>query len=174
MSYSTYDIRLLTEGAVEQFFLRLFLRDPPLRSLTLVSPFVDTMKNCRYTLADLSAKIKARRVPTYFITRKPVEQGQVEAVELLAVNEWVEIRFNESLHAKVFVANANPETESFALFGSGNLTDAAINYNLEVGMILSAQGPGRKLVHELYYWATNQLRVLPESKLYKPIKTIRR
>ena len=125
--YSTdYHIRLLTQGAVEQFFLRLFMRDPPLRSLTLVSPFLDTMKDCRYSLADLSAKIKAQRIPTYLVTRAPVESRQLEAVELLTANDWVEIRFNESLHAKVFVAAANPESESFALFGSGNLTGAAI------------------------------------------------
>ena len=41
-------------------------------------------------------------------------------------------------------------------------------------MILSGQGAGRKLVDELYYWATNDLRVLPESKLYKSIKTKKR
>src|SRR5438552_17500715 len=111
--YSTdYHVRLLTMGAVEQFFLRLFMRDPVLRSLTLVSPFIDTMKDCRYSLADLSAKIKARRIRTYIVTRKPVEPRQLEAVRLLAANDWTEIRFNESLHAKVFVAAAIPESES--------------------------------------------------------------
>jgi hypothetical protein len=79
MNPTDYHIRLLTEGAVEQFFLRLFMRDPPLRSLTLVSPFLDTMKDCRYSLADLSAKIKAQRVPTYLVSRTPVESRQSEA-----------------------------------------------------------------------------------------------
>jgi len=154
--------------------MRLFLRDPPLRSLTLVSPFVNTMEDCRFSLADISAKIKSQRIPTYFVTRKPIESWQEEAVELLSKNEWIEIRFNESLHAKVYVASANPESESFALFGSGNLTGAAINSNLEVGMMLFARGIGRKLVDELCYWATNNLRVLPESTLYKSIRNIRR
>ena len=79
---------------------RLFLREPPLRSLTLVAPFVNTMQDCRYSLADLSAKIKAQRIPTYFVTRKPDETWQEEAVALLARNELIEIRFNESLHAR--------------------------------------------------------------------------
>lgn len=125
-------------------------------------------------MADLSEKIKAQRIPTYFVTRKPCESWQEEAINLLSANKWIEIRFNESLHAKVFIATANPESESFALFGSGNLTGAAINSNLEVGMMLYAHGAGRKLIDQLHYWATNQLRVLPETKLHKPIKNIRR
>jgi len=159
---------------VEHFLARLFLRDPLLRSLTLVSPFVNTMQDCRYPLADLSAKIKSQRIPTYFVTRKPQESWQEEAVALLLKNDWIEIRFNESLHAKVFVASAVQESESFAVFGSGNLTGAAINTNLEVGMLLLARGAGRKLVDELYYWATNDLRVLPESTLYKPMRPTRK
>jgi hypothetical protein len=159
---------------VEHFLTRLFLRDPPLRSLTLVAPFVNTMQDCRFSLADLSAKIKAQRIVTYFVTRNPEESWQEEAVALLAKNAWIEIRFNESLHAKVFVASAIQESESFAVFGSGNLTGAAVNSNLEVGMLLLASGPGRKLVDELYYWATNNLRVLPESHLYKPMHTTRK
>jgi hypothetical protein len=171
---SSLHIRLLTDRMVEHFLARLFLRDPLLRSLTLVSPFVNTMQDCRYPLADLSAKIKAQRIPTYFITRKPEESWQEEAVEMLAKNEWIEIRFNPSLHAKVFIASAVQEWESFAVFGSGNLTGAAINTNLEVGMLLLANGAGRKLVDELSYWATNNLRVLPESSLHKPIHSTRR
>jgi len=167
--HTSQHVRLLTERMVEHFLARLFLRDPLLRSLTLVSPFVNTMQDCRYSLADLSAKIKAQRIPTYFVTREPAESWQEEAVAMLAKNEWIEIRYNESLHAKVFIATAVQASESFAVFGSGNLTGAAINTNLEVGMMLLASGAGRKLVDELYYWATNNLRVLPDSHLYKPM-----
>jgi len=159
---------------VEHFLARLFLRDPPLRSLTLVSPFVNTMEDCRYSLADLSRKIKVQGIPTYFVTREPEASWQEAAIGLLAENPWVEIRFNEFLHAKVFVASAAQESESFAVFGSGNLTGAATNSNLEVGMMLQAQGAGRKLVDELYYWSTNSLRVLPESLLFKPMRSTRK
>ncbi len=101
MHSTDYHIRLLTEGAVEQFFLRLFLRNPRLRSLTLVSPFMDMMKDCRFSLADLSLKIQNQRIPTYLITHAPVEPRQLEAVDLLAANDWVEIRFNESLPQQI-------------------------------------------------------------------------
>jgi phosphatidylserine/phosphatidylglycerophosphate/cardiolipin synthase-like enzyme len=140
----------------------------------LVSPFINSLADHRHSLAALSQKIASERVCTYVVTRKPVEPWQVEAVNLLNGNPWIEIRFNESLHAKVFIAASTVETESFALFGSGNLTGRAAAGNLEVGMMLLARGLGRPLVHQLHYWATNQLRILPETSLYKPIKSIRK
>jgi phosphatidylserine/phosphatidylglycerophosphate/cardiolipin synthase-like enzyme len=93
---------------------------------------------------------------------------------ILVQNEWVEIRYNNTLHAKVYVTAAVQESESFALFGSGNLTGRSIATNLEVGMIIIAQGQGRPLVDELYYWANNRLRILEESKLHQPIRAKRR
>lgn len=170
----TRHVRLVTEKTVEHFLQRLFLRDMPIRSLCLVSPFINTMEGSRFTLADLSAKITRECIPTYVVTRAPVEPWQEDAMAILAANDWVEVRYNNSVHAKVYVTAAMPESESFALFGSGNLTGRSIEANLEVGMIIVAQGQGRPLVEELYYWANNRLRVLEESKLHQPIRAKRR
>ncbi|HOG89496.1 MAG TPA: phospholipase D-like domain-containing protein [Smithella sp.] len=167
-------IRLITERTVEHFLQRLFLRSMPMRSLCLVSPFINTLEGSTYTLADLSKKISREQIPTYVVTRSPVETYQQEAMEILTKNEWVEIRYNDSIHAKVYVAAAIQESESFALFGSGNLTGRSIASNIEVGMIIVAQGQGRPLVEELYYWANNRLRVMEESKLYQPIRARRK
>ena len=93
---------------------------------------------------------------------------------ILSGNVWVEIRFNESIHAKVYISSAIPESESFALFGSANLTGRSITENIEVGMMIVAQGQGRPLVDELYHWANNRLRVLEESKLHQRIRAARR
>lgn len=167
-------VRLVTKRTVEHFLQRLFLRDMPIRSICLVSPFINPMEDSRFTLADLSAKIARESIPTYVVTRPPVEPWQEEAMAILTQNEWVEIRYNNSVHAKVYVTAAVTESESFALFGSGNLTDRSIEKNVEVGMIIVAQGQGRALVDELYYWANNRLRILEESKLYQPIRAKRR
>ncbi len=167
-------IRLVTERTVEHFLQRLFLRDVPVRGLCLVSPFINTMEGSRFTLTHLSEKIRRERIPTYVVTRTPVEPWQEEAMVILAKNEWVEVRYNNSVHAKVYVTAATPESESFALFGSGNLTGRSIETNLEVGMLIVAQGQGRPLVEELYYWANNRLRILEESKLHQPIRAKRR
>jgi phosphatidylserine/phosphatidylglycerophosphate/cardiolipin synthase-like enzyme len=154
--------------------MRLFLRDIAVRSLSIVSPFINTLQGERFTLADLSAKIQREHIPTYVVTRSPIQPYQQEAMAVFAANDWVEIRFNESIHAKVFVSAATPEAESFALFGSGNLTGRSISANVEVGMMIVAQGQGRPLVEELHYWANNRLRVLEESKLHQPIRAKRR
>jgi len=167
-------IRLVTERPVECFLQRLFLRDVSVRTLNIVSPFINAMETSRYTLRDLSIKIQRERIPTYVVTRSPVEPYQLEAIAILSGNAWVEIRLNDSVHAKVYVTSALPESESFALFGSGNLTGHSIESNIEVGMMVVAQGQGRPLVEELYYWANNRLRVLENSKLYKPIQARRR
>lgn len=167
-------IRLVTERTVEHFLLRLFLRDVPIRNLCIVSPFINTLEGSRYTLQDLSAKIQRERIPTYVVTRSPTEPYQEAAMAVLAGNEWVEIRYNELVHAKVYVSSAIPESESFALFGSGNLTSRSIAASIEVGMIIVAKGQGRPLVEELCYWANNRLRVLEESRLHQRIRSTRR
>lgn len=167
-------IRLITERTVEHFLQRLFLRAMPVRSLCLVSPFINTLEGTRYTLAVLSEKIAREQIPTYVVTRSPVEAYQKDAMAILKENAWIEIRYNESIHAKVYVASALQESESFALFGSGNLTGRSIASNIEVGMIIVAQGQGRAVVEELTYWANNRLRVLEESKLHQPIRARRK
>ena len=167
-------IRLITERTVECFLQRLFLRAMPVRSLCLVSPFINTLEGTRYSFADLSEKITREQIPTYVVTRPPVEAYQQEAMAILMENTWVEIRYNDSIHAKVYVAAAYRESESFALFGSGNLTGRSITSNIEVGMIIVAQGQGRPLVEDLFYWANNRLRVLEESKLHQPLRARRK
>ncbi len=54
----------------------------------------------------------------------------------------------------IFLGIANEE-ESFAMFGSGNLTSAGMKYSLELGMLILSRGYGRKLVRELYRWGDN-------------------
>ena len=174
LSLERRHIRLVTERTVECFLERFFLRNVPIRNLCIVSPFINTLEGSRFTLRDLSEKIRRECIPTYVVTRAPSEPYQEEAVAILADNEWVEIRFNESVHAKVYVSSSISESESFALFGSGNLTSRSIADNIEVGMLIVAKGQGRSLVDELYYWANNRLRVLEESKIHQRIRAKRR
>ena len=57
------------------------------------------------------------------------------------------------------------------MFGSGNLTTASFQANIEVAMMVYGQGIGRSLLRELHYWANVQLQTLQESKLIQPIRT---
>lgn len=162
-------IRLMTDRPVEQFLLRLFLRDADLRSLSIVSPYISSLAGYRFTLAHLRQKVEQERICTYVTTREPTEQYQEEAMMVLLGSPWIEVRYNPSVHAKVYVAMASREADSFALFGSGNLTTASFQTNIEVAMMLYGEGIGRTLLHELHYWANGQLRTIRDSKLVQRI-----
>jgi len=174
MVSSAQHVELITERGVERFLQRLFLRGVALRSLYVVSPFVASMSQSRFSLACLRRKVEAERVPTYLITRAPDETYQQEAMEALFGSPQVEIRYNPSLHAKLYVAWAEREAESFALFGSGNLTAQSIESNIELGMVVYSIGPGKDILRELHYWASVRLRTLAESRLIQTMRPLRR
>jgi hypothetical protein len=163
-------LELVTERTVERFMRRLFLREIPLRGLYIVAPFISALSDTRFSLMNLRKKIENERFPVYIVTRDPIEPYQQEAMAILRNCPWIEIRYNPSIHAKVYVATAKKDGESFALFGSGNLTAKSIESNIEVAMLIYSEGPGREILHELHYWASVRLRTLKESRLIKPIK----
>lgn len=164
----------MTDRPVEHFLLRFFLRDADLRSLCIVSPFISSLAGCRFTLADLRRKIERERICTYVTTRQPVEEYQVEAMTVLLGSPWIEVRYNPSIHAKVYVAMARRESDSFGLFGSGNLTAGSVHANIEVAMMLYGGGIGRTLLHELNYWINGRLRTLRESAVVQRIRAERK
>jgi phosphatidylserine/phosphatidylglycerophosphate/cardiolipin synthase-like enzyme len=82
----------------------------------------------------------------------------------------VEIRYNPDVHAKLYISWHREENDSFALFGSGNLTSGGVRYNLELGMMILARGHGKKLIRELYDWSANALRT--KSQRVKPIQAL--
>jgi len=164
----------MTDRPVEQFLLRFFLRDADMRSLCIVSPFISSLSGCRFTLTDLRKKVERERICTYVTTREPVEEYHTDAMMVLLGSPWIEVRYNASIHAKVYVAMASREADSFGLFGSGNLTAASFQTNIEVAMMLYGEGIGRTLLHELHYWANGQLRTLPESTIVQRIRAERK
>jgi phosphatidylserine/phosphatidylglycerophosphate/cardiolipin synthase-like enzyme len=135
-----------------------------------VAPFIATLSKSRFSLRDLREKIDREQILTYVITREPAEQYQQEAMQLLSGCRWVEIRYNDSIHAKLYVADALRDADSFALFGSGNLTAKSIESNIELAMLVYSEGHGRDILRDLQYWASVRLRTLNESKLIQPIR----
>jgi phosphatidylserine/phosphatidylglycerophosphate/cardiolipin synthase-like enzyme len=166
---STRHVRLIVDRPVEHFLQRLFLRDADLRTLGIVSPFISSLEGCRFSLADLRRKVEQERICTYVMTREPKEEYQIKAMSVLLGCPWIEVRYNPFIHAKVYVAMARRESDSFGLFGSGNLTAASFQANIEVAMLLNGDGIGRTLLHELHYWSNAQLRTLRESTLVQRI-----
>ncbi len=167
-------IELITERPTERFLHRLILRGTALRSIQIVSPFISSMADSRHSLAILRKKIDQEEIPTYVITRDPIELYQKEAMAELLGSPWIELRYNTSIHAKVYVALSKREAESFALFGSCNLTSRSICPNIEVAMLVYGVGPGKDILRELSYLASVRLRTLKESRLIQPIQGSKR
>ena len=79
----------------------------------------------------------------------------------------VELRYNSDIHAKLFVCWGRKPEESFALFGSGNLTTGGLRHNLELGMMILSKGHGETLVTDLYEWGGFSVRTT--SQIVKQI-----
>lgn len=161
--------QILTERTVEQFLLRYLLSAPQPHVLVIVSPFISDLAGEKCQLKDVVKRINADRTRTYVVTRPPREPYQQKGMDLLSESPFVEIRYNEDIHAKVYVSWHREVEESYALFGSGNLTSGGARHNLELGMMILARGHGKKLINELYDWSANGLR--SRSKRIKAIDT---
>lgn len=162
-------VELITERTAERFLQRFFLSSLKFDQMLIVSPILGALRGTRWPLADVMWKINEDRILTYVITCPPAEDDPYhqEAVDILRGSDWVELRYNLSLHAKLYVCIH--KDRGFALLGSANLTPTSILRNIEVGVLVSSRGPGRDLVHEMFEWGTTRLRTLPDSRLVKRI-----
>ncbi len=154
--------QILTERTVEHFFRRYLVSPTPPHVMVIVSPFISDLVGEMYELKDVLKRVNADRTRTYVVTRPPREAYQQAGMDLLKMSPYVEIRYNTDVHAKLYICWHREEEESFALFGSGNLTSGGLRYNLELGMMILARGYGKKLIRELYDWSANALRTKSE------------
>ena len=154
--------QILTERTVEHFLRRYLVSPTPPHVMVIVSPFISDLAGEMYELKDVLKRINADHTRTYVVTRPPRESYQQAGMELLRMSPYVEIRYNPDVHAKLYICWHREVEESFALFGSGNLTSGGLRYNLELGMMILARGQGKKLVQELYNWGAVALRTKSE------------
>ena len=162
---------IYTERPVERFLQRYMIGSTPPQVLVIVSPFISDLAGSLYDLNDLINKINTDGTRTYVITRSPREAYQKTGLEILQGCPYVEIRYNPDIHAKLYVSWSRDEEESFALFGSGNLTTRGLQHNLELGMMILSRGYGRKLVHELYLWGSSTVRTI-SRRVWLPDKGV--
>lgn len=165
---------IVTFKPVQRFFLRFYLSDFPIQNLILISPFVGTLEGSRVTLDNICKRAVERGIFTYVITRAPEEDYHQQAIDTLMSYDTVELRFNESLHAKLYICICQDESQSFALLGSANLTRNSIEKNIEIAMMIYGRGHGREILRELSRWGLERLRTLNDTKLVKKIKFQRR
>ena len=157
--------QLQTHRPVEDFLRRVVLYQNPIEHLVLVSPFIGPLKGVTPTMTRLVEKIDRDRIRTYVITNEPAHDSQQAAVEVLSRSRYIEIRYNASLHAKVYVCKTRHI--GFAMLGSGNLTATSIKQRIEVGIIIREQGPGAYIFKELWTWGSQRLRQMKASQVVK-------
>lgn len=159
-------VRIYTDRSVDQFLKKYFVCEKFPQNLVIVSPFISDLSGEQIDLPSVVSKINRDKTYTFVITRPPSEDYQKNSLEVLSRSPYIEIRYNEDIHAKLFICWCRKEIdESFALFGSGNLTSGGIRRNLELGMMIYSQDEGRLLINQLYEWGTVTLR--SKSRLAK-------
>ncbi len=163
---------IIFDRPVERFLREVIVNNDRFDHLVIVSPFMGVIEDPVAGLEQLVRKIDRDRTFTYVVTCPPEQDWHSNAVGILSRSDFVEIRYNPSLHAKLYVAHILDG--GFAMLGSGNLTPTSIERNIEIGVMIHARGRGRDLVHELYHWGAVRLRTLPESRIVKKINYLRR
>ena len=165
---------IVTSKPVQKFLLKFYLSDVPMESLILVSPIVGTLEGTRVSLDAVCSKAVEKSILTYVITCPPDDEYHQKAVDTIKSYDPIELRFNESLHAKLYVCLCKDESQSFALLGSGNLTRNSIENNIEIAMMIYGRGRGPEILRELSRWGLERLRTLNDTKLVKKMKFQRR
>lgn len=159
-------VRLFTRRPVERFLWEFSTTPYRPESLIIVSPIIGALRGVRVNLSQVVQRITQDRINTFVITREPQDKYHRQAVDLLKQSPWVEVRYNPSLHAKLYVCRERER--GFALLGSGNLTSTSVLRNIEVAVMIYTRGPGKDLVHELFRWGSERLRT--QSRLVKPLQ----
>jgi hypothetical protein len=162
--------QVITERPVERFLQRYLLGGVVAQTMVVVSPFIGDLAGTPVELKAVTDKVVADRTRLYVITREPREPYHQAGVSILQGCPWAEIRYNPDIHAKLYVVWSRDETESFALFGSGNLTESGLRRNIELGMMIFARGHGRTILSDLYQWGSYALRTMSQRvKAIDPI-----
>lgn len=161
-----------SENPVMDFFKRFYLTDIQPTSLIIVSPFIGSLSRTRYSFERLNKRIDEEKIPTYIITREPYDEYHKESMDILSESNFVEIRYNNSLHAKLYICMGRDT--GFAILGSGNLSRTSMEQSIEIGLLVLPHDRGKLVLNELYKWGSIRLRTLKESKLAKKIHIPRR
>lgn len=159
LSKSPPFIRILTERSVDFFLNKFLVCNSFPQNIVIVSPFISDLAGELVTLKNIIRKIDKDNTTAYILTRPPKEEYQINSIEILKQSPNIEIRYNDDIHAKLYICWCKKNIdESFAMFGSGNLTKGGLRQNLELGMMIFSKDQGRSIINDLYEWSTVGLR----------------
>ncbi len=160
---------IIYNKSVQKFLLKFYLSEIFIKNLILISPYISKLEGTNVTFEALLNKTLEKNITVYLITRTPCYEEQQNAIDILMKYNHVEIRFNEALHAKLYLCLCQEEVNNFAMLGSGNLTRSSIERNIEIAMLINGYGKGKDTIRELSHWSLNILRTLNSTKIIKKI-----
>jgi len=106
------------------FFKKFFIGEVKAKTLIIISPMIIGLFNTRFSLKRLKKKIDNDKILIYVITREPKENFHREAIDLLMSSDFTEIRYNNLLHAKLYICALDEPI--FTMLNSGNLAENSI------------------------------------------------
>ena len=162
--------QVITERPVERFLHKYLAGGVVAQTMVIVSPFIGDLAGTLVELKAVTERVLSDRTRLYVITREPRELYHQAGVAVLQECPLAEIRYNPDIHAKLYIAWSRDVADSFALFGSGNLTTGGLQRNLELGMMIYARGYGRNILNQLYQWGGHALRSM--SQRVKAIEAV--
>lgn len=165
-------LQIITDRAVEKFLQRYLISSVRAQSLVIVSPFISDLSGEPFSLENILIKAQKDRATIFVITQEPHEEYHQRGLAVFERSPSVEIRYNPNIHAKLYICWSREEEDSFALFGSGNLTIGGLKQNIELGMMILSRGYGKRLIRELFNWGVNDLRVDPNSRRIKSFQAL--
>lgn len=129
-------IEVLKEDIPGYFFRNCFLPNASITDrLVIISPWVSPLNGRKWLFKQTCKKIKETNVRTLVITRAPIEDWHIEALELLA-ESGADVYTNEDVHAKVMACKTKDKRKSVAIVGSANLTRSGRFDNVEAGVLI--------------------------------------
>lgn len=128
-------------------FMSALVRRARWRTLYIVSPWISEFdRDAGLSFLQFIRRLRDEDVATYVVTRPPVDQQHSNAVSRLKDSGVASIAYVDALHTKLYCART--ETGSVAMLGSANLTQRSLS-NVEIGMIVTDYGEGRRVVQVL-------------------------
>jgi len=147
------------------FFSRFLLTPVGIsRHLIIVSPWISDMKDEEISLKKIITKINIEKIRTTVFTRPPIKEYHINAIDMLKKSEWVEIYYNERLHAKFYVLLGRKY--DYALMSSANLTKTGISGH-EIGIFIFSRAWGSRLIKQFRDTALIYFRLLSDSEHVK-------
>jgi hypothetical protein len=158
--------QVVKEGGHLRFFERLFAAHN-IQSLVIISPWIVLLRrgSFNYNIEALAQFINSNHIPTYIITRNPEKETvNKRAIDILTSCPSVNIFYNNSLHAKIYVCRCEPF--GFALLSSANLTDSSLS-TIEIGLMIEGKGYGQMIVEELENIGKEDFPGMSETRVVK-------